>query len=52
MGGDGTACALEGLNQGETSGDDGIVQVQREGHGDGQRSVYNKGDIGLGVYLG
>ena len=48
---DGTDCALAGLNQGETSRDDGKGGGKRVGHGDGQRSDYSKGDIKLGIHL-
>ena len=53
---DGSAMVMlvpwKGLNQGETSGNDGIGQVQVEGLGDVQWSDYSKGVIRVGVDQG
>ena len=48
-GGDGTPCALAGLNLGETAIDDSKEGGQRFGHGDRQRSFNSKGYVIVGV---
>ena len=48
-GSDSTACALAGLNRGETSRENGIGGGQGEVLIDGRQSEYIMGDIGVGV---